>query len=78
MKLSLAVGETFALDKIKITNISTKSYYLQKAMWKYGSRIFIVYFNFSAVDSTLMTFIAKPLIYNTYILLNFSLEGDGN
>ena len=78
MKLSLAVGEAFALDEIKITNTSTKSYHFQKAMWKYGSRIFTVYFYVNAIDSTLMTFIAKPFMYNTYILLNFSLEGAGN
>ena len=51
-----------------------KSHYLHRAMWKYGSQIFVVYLNFIAPDSTLMTVISKWFMYGTYFI-KFKFRG---
>lgn len=43
MKLPSVATEAFMLDKMKITYNVMKSWYIQKAMWRCGSQIFIVF-----------------------------------
>ena len=74
MKVSVASIKTFVLDKIKIAYDTMKSQHQQRAMWKCGSLKSIVYLNFIAPDSTLLTFNSKRFMYRTYFV-KFKFRG---
>ena len=76
IKLTLALIEAFMLDKMKIKYNSVKSSCLQRTARKSGFQIFIVYLNFIAPDSTLMTFNSKRFMYRTYFS-NLNLNSVG-
>lgn len=73
MKLSLLAINAFVSDEKKVTQDILTSYYLQRAIRKSGSQIFIEYLLFNASNgSPLMTFDAKQFMYRiSFINLNF-------